>query len=110
MLILRADFHLLETVTRVRGVEFVDANCTRIVRLDGHHGHAAIFVVGCKLRDPLFIHLRDRTMIAGEDHHENGARAIVRKLVSLPSTPGSSKLGVRAEREDGMRVVSVGSN
>ena len=45
-----------------------------IVGLDRDHGHAPVFVVGGQLSDAALVHLRNRAVIAGEHHDQDGAR------------------------------------
>ena len=106
MLVLGADLHLFETVADVGGIEFIDPDGGGIIRLNRDHGDAAVFVVGRELRDAALVHLRDGTMIAGEDHDEHGAGRVVGELVNRSIDAGKFEVWRgRTEREDGMRLL-----
>ena len=50
-------------------------------------------VVLVELRDPRFVQLRRRTVVAGEDDGEHAAAGVVGERVGSPSVPGSAKSG-----------------
>ena len=77
MLVLGANLHLLKAVADVGGIEFIDGDRLGIIRFDGDDAHAAILVVGGQLGNTPLVHLCDRTMIAGEDHHHDGTSGII---------------------------------
>src|ERR1700726_1718607 len=71
MLVLCLDLHLFETVADVGGIQFIDPDCRRIIRLNRNHSYAAVLVICRKLGDSTLVHLRDWTMIAGEHHDKD---------------------------------------
>ena len=83
MLVFGAELHLGQAVADIRGVQFIDPDRLWIVGLNRYHGHAPVLVVRGQPPETLFIHLRDRAMITGEDYNQDWTRRIIAQLVRL---------------------------
>jgi hypothetical protein len=98
------DFHILERVRGVGGIQFIDAEGLGIVGLDDHDGDTFGGVVVVELLDALLVHLGDGAVVAGEDDGEDRAGGVVREGVCFAVDAGKRKIrGREADGED--RVV-----
>src|SRR5258708_38914405 len=103
MFVFESNFHLVEAVADVGRIQFIDAKSLGVVWLDGHDGDAAVPIVGLQLLNALLVHLRNRTVIAGENDDQNRRGRVVGKRVSLSIYTGQRKIrSRRAQRENGM--------
>ena len=105
MLVSDANFHFVERVADVGGVEFVDAEGLRVVGLNGDECHATIAVVVSELLDALFVHLRDRAMVACENDDEDGARRIIGERMHFAIDTRERE--IRSQRARGKDRVSL---
>jgi hypothetical protein len=107
MLVGDADFHFVEGVADVGGVEFIDTDGSGIIGLHGDNGDAAIAVVVSKLLDALLVHLGDGAVVADENDDENGVGRIVGERMDLAIDAGEREIGGgRTDGENGMRLLS----
>lgn len=107
MLVGDADFHFVEGVADVRGVEFIDTDGSGIVRLNGDKGDATIPVVVSELLDALLVHLGDGAVVADENDDEDGAGRIVGERMDLAIDAGEREIGGgRTDGENGVRLLS----
>ena len=105
MLVCDANFHFVERVADVGGVEFVDAEGLRVVGLNGDECHATIAVVVSELLDALLVHLRDRAMVACENDDEDGARRIIGERMHFAIDTRERE--IRSQRARGKDRVSL---
>ena len=102
-----ADFHFLESIGDVGGIEFIDAESVGVVGLNDDDGDALGSVGVEELLDALLVHLGDRTVIAGEDDGEDGAGGVVGEGVGVAVDAGEREIGSGgADGEDGVVEVS----
>src|ERR1700732_4834734 len=92
MFVLNANFHFVETVADVGGVQFIDSNCLRVVRLNGDDGHAATAVVRLQLLDAFLVHWRDRTVMAGEYDAQDRTGRVIGKPMDFSIHAGQGKI------------------
>src|SRR5262249_17827359 len=92
--------HLGKAVAEVRVTHLVESDGILVVRIDGQKRHAARLVFRDHPRDPPLVGLRGRTVIRGENEHENGRRRERRRRVFAAVHPGQLEVGQRrAERQ-----------
>jgi hypothetical protein len=102
--------HFFEGIAQIGRIELIDTNCFRRIGLDCGHRNSARTIGGVELRNPGFLHLRNRAVVAGEDDHQHRTRGIVAQPVVLPSIPGNSKIRRgRTQRENGMSFLRPGA-
>jgi hypothetical protein len=107
MLVGDADFHFVEGVADVGGVEFIDTDGSGIIGLNGDNGDATIAVVVSKLLDALLVHLGDGAVVADENDDEDGAGRIVGERMDLAIDAGEREIGGgRTDGENGVRLLS----
>ena len=105
ILVPRPDFHLGERITQVGIAKLVQADRTRVVGIDGDERQAIVLVIIDNPLQPLFVVLRGRAMIAGEDNHENSGFLEIFERVFLSVHTGQLEVGrAGAERKCGGRL------
>src|ERR1017187_1364528 len=105
MLVRRADLHLRESVAHIGGIQLVDPEGFRSIRLDRDYGHALVAIVVVEAHDALFVQLRDRTVVACEDDHKDRAFGIISEVVYLAVDTRQRKVRRRgADGKYGMRL------
>src|SRR4051794_33203871 len=70
------------------------------IGINRDHGHALVAVIGGQLLNPLFVHLRDWTVVTSEDNGQDFRGSIVFQAVALVVDAGQVEIRRRrADRE-----------
>ncbi len=96
-----ADLHLVEGVAEVGVAELVETDGQRVVRGDRDHRHPLGPVVRVQLLDPLLVGLGGRTVVRGEDQHQELGVGEAPQRVPPAVHPGQVEIG--SGRADGKR-------
>ena len=101
-----SQLHLWICITQVGVPPLAKCFCFGIVSHDDNHLHTAIFIIGGKLFDSLFVHLRYGAMIAIKNNHQHFARCVILGRVVLPVHAEKMKIRrMRADLKDRGNVV-----
>jgi hypothetical protein len=92
VLVLGARLHLVQAVTHVGRIEFIDADSLRRIRPDRHHRYTLVAVIVRQLLDAGLLHRGDRAVIARENNHQNGACRVVAELMGLAVHSGKFEI------------------
>src|SRR6185437_4252915 len=102
--------HIVEGVPDIRERPLAQFFCAIGIAHDHDKRHATLLVIGDQLLYPLLIHLRDRTVIAGEDNCQYLTGVIVLEAVGLAVDPGQGEVrGFRSDCKNGIALLWRGS-